>query len=71
MVDPETKYKVKNVVDTVLYRATDVASSWIHDALIALGATLAALAGFALACAVALGGVAFAVGTGYRHRGGR
>jgi AAA family ATP:ADP antiporter len=41
VVDPETKYKVKNVVDTVIYRGSDVVSSWIHGALVAAGATLA------------------------------
>jgi ATP:ADP antiporter, AAA family len=71
VVDPETKYKVKNVIDTVLYRATDVASGWLHDGLVAAGATLAALAGFSVAIAAALTGIAWVVGSGYRRRGGR
>jgi len=71
VVDPETKYKVKNVVDTVLYRASDAASGWLHDALVALGATLASLAAVAAGAAAALLALALAVGAGYRRRGGR
>jgi AAA family ATP:ADP antiporter len=71
VVDPETKYKVKNLIDTVVYRGTDLASSWIHDGLVALGVSFAALAGLSAAIAALLTALAFAVGSGYRHRGGR
>ncbi len=70
VVDAETKYKVKNVIDTVVYRGTDVASSWIHTALVAAGATLGVLAGVSLGLALALCAIAWVVGTGYRRRGG-
>lgn len=70
VVDPETKYKVKNVIDTVVYRGTDVASGWIHAGLVAAGASLGVLAGISAGLAVLLTVVAWAVGSGYRRRGG-
>jgi AAA family ATP:ADP antiporter len=70
VVDPETKYKVKNVVDTVIYRGSDMASSWIHGALVAAGATLASLAWLAASIGLGLAAIAWGVGTGYRRRGG-
>ena len=70
VVDPETKYKVKNVIDTVVYRGTDVVSSWIHAGLVAAGATLGTLAGLSAMLAVALAAIAWVVGSGYRRRGG-
>jgi AAA family ATP:ADP antiporter len=70
VVDAETKYKVKNVVDTVVYRGSDVASGWLHAALGALGLTLAGTAVFGAAVAALLVAIAWAVGTGYRRRGG-
>ena len=70
VVDAETKYKVKNVVDTVVYRGSDVLSGWVHAALGLLGLTLAGIATVAAAVAAALVAIAWAVGTGYRRRGG-
>ena len=70
VVDAETKYKVKNVIDTVVYRGTDVLSGWIHAGLLAAGATLGILAGVSAVLAVALTVIAWVVGSGYRRRGG-
>ena len=70
VVDPETKYKVKNVVDTVVVRGSDVLSGWAHAALGALGLTLAGIAAVGVAVAAALVAIAWAVGSGYRRRGG-
>jgi AAA family ATP:ADP antiporter len=36
-VDPETKYKAKNVVDTFVYRGGDAISAWVSKAVGALG----------------------------------
>jgi AAA family ATP:ADP antiporter len=46
-LDAQTKYKAKNFIDTVVYRAGDAASAWVRTLLDALGATvvLVALAG--------------------------
>jgi len=70
VVDAETKYKVKNVVDTVVYRGSDTVSSWLHAALGGLGLSLAGIAGVAAAAAALLAGIAWGVGSGYRRRGG-
>jgi ATP:ADP antiporter, AAA family len=70
VVDAETKYKVKNVVDTVVYRGSDVLSGWAHAALGLLGLTLGGIAVFGAAVAALLVAIAWAVGSGYRHRGG-
>jgi ATP:ADP antiporter, AAA family len=70
VVDAETKYKVKNVVDTVVYRGSDVLSGWAHAALGLLGLTLAGIAAIGAAVAALLVAVAWAVGSGYRRRGG-
>jgi AAA family ATP:ADP antiporter len=70
VVDTESRYKAKNVIDTVVYRATDALSGWLHAGLVALGLGVAGIATAGVAVALGLGLVAFAVGTGYRHRGG-
>ncbi len=38
VVDRDAKYRAKNAIDTVGYRFGDLASSWIHDGLRAIGA---------------------------------
>jgi len=70
VVDAEARYKVKNVVDTVVYRASDMVASWLHGALVAAGLGLAGLAAVGAMAAAALAAIAFAVGSGYRRRGG-
>ncbi|MCZ8130420.1 MAG: MFS transporter [Steroidobacteraceae bacterium] len=70
VVDPETKYKVKNVIDTAVLRGSDVVTGWAHGALAALGLGLAGFAGVGAVLALLLVGIAWAVGTGYRRRGG-
>jgi AAA family ATP:ADP antiporter len=44
VVDRETKYKAKNVIDTVVYRAGDAVSGWLFAGLKALGIGLAGVA---------------------------
>ncbi|OZI59671.1 NTP/NDP exchange transporter [Bordetella genomosp. 11] len=50
-VDAEAKYKAKNFIDTVVYRAGDAASAWVKTGVDALGhgATLVAVVGAACA----------------------
>ncbi len=43
VLDPEEKYKAKNVIDTVVYRSGDVVSAWAFTGLQALGFGLAAI----------------------------
>ena len=51
VVDAETKYKAKNVIDTLVYRGGDAVSGWVKAGIDALGfgAWPAALVGAALA----------------------
>lgn len=67
VVDPETKYKAKNVIDTAIYRAGDAVSAWVRTAIDALSGHPAT---------VALAGAALAIGwawlgrwLGRRHEG--
>ncbi len=57
VLPPEQKYKAKNVIDTVVHRGGDTASSWIFNGLRALGLSLTQMAWIAvpLSC-VWLGG---------------
>lgn len=43
-LEASEKYKSKNVVDTVLYRAGDAATGWVFDGLKALGLSLSGIA---------------------------
>ncbi len=56
VVDPATKYKAKNFIDTTLQRTGDMAGAWGHVGLQALGVTLA---GFAAICAVGMLAIAW------------
>lgn len=71
VVDAETKYKVKNVIDTAVYRGGDAASGFVHAAIVAGGVTLAGIGGIGVVLSCALLALAWAVGTGYRERGGK
>lgn len=44
----EQKYKAKNVIDTVVHRGGDTASSWIFNGLRGLGLPLSAIAWIAV-----------------------
>ena len=56
IVDPETKYKAKNFIDTVMQRFGDMVGGWMHLLLSWAGV---ALAGFAMLCVVGTLAVAF------------
>jgi AAA family ATP:ADP antiporter len=56
VVDPATKYKAKNFIDTTLQRTGDMAGAWGHVGLQALGVTLA---GFAAICAIGMLAIAW------------
>ncbi|ARP84427.1 MFS transporter [Bordetella genomosp. 8] len=50
-VDAEAKYKAKNFIDTVVYRAGDAASAWVKTGVDALGQGAALVALVGAACA--------------------
>ncbi len=68
---PQEKYLAKNVIDTVIYRGSDVLGSWTHTLLLALGVSLAGLGWIAAVAAGAMVFIAAAVARGYRKRGER
>lgn len=61
-LDAESKYKAKNVIDTVIYRAGDAVSAWAKSLLdmVGQGAGLAALVG--AVCAMAWGVIGWHLG---------
>lgn len=67
VVDPETKYKAKNVIDTAIYRAGDAVSAWVRTAIHVLSGHPAAVALFGAALAIAWSWLGWWLGR--RHEG--
>ena len=44
VVDRETKYKSKNFIDTVIYRGSDVAASWLFKGMLTAGLSISQIA---------------------------
>jgi ATP:ADP antiporter, AAA family len=63
VVDQESRYKAKNVIDTVIYRFGDVSSAWISSWILPFG--VAGLAVFGLIVAALWFPVAYALGRRY------
>jgi AAA family ATP:ADP antiporter len=51
VVDQQSKYKAKNVIDTVVYRFGDLSSSWISSAILPFGVKGLAIFGVIIAAA--------------------
>lgn len=62
VVTPIEKYRVKNVIDTLVYRAGDAVGAWVFAALSAIGFGLSGAA--SIGVAIALGWLALAVWLG-------
>ncbi|HWW63690.1 MAG TPA: MFS transporter [Sphingomonadaceae bacterium] len=62
VVDQESKYKAKNVLDTVVYRFGDLSAAWAQTGLAAIGFGVAGVALFGAAVAILWGAVAFLLG---------
>ena len=66
VVDRDAKYRAKNVIDTIVYRFGDVASSWLYTAIEGTGALALAVATYPLvAIWIALAAL---LGVGFRRR---
>lgn len=61
-VSPEDKYKTKNVIDTVVYRAGDAASGWVKAGVDMLGYGVALVAALGAVCALAAAAVGHSLG---------
>lgn len=62
VLDRESKYKAKNVNDTVMYRGGDAISAWAYAALKGLGLSLSQIALIAVPLAALWAGLAYALG---------
>jgi AAA family ATP:ADP antiporter len=71
VVPPAAKYQSKNVIDTTVYRGSDMASGWIQSLVGRLGVGLHGWAWIAAGLTVVLTAVAASVARGYRRRGGK
>jgi ATP:ADP antiporter, AAA family len=65
VVEQRSRYKTKNVIDTVFYRLGDVSSAWILTAIRAAGLRLAGSIGAGIGFSVLWGGVALMLGRRY------
>jgi AAA family ATP:ADP antiporter len=71
VVPAAAKYQSKNVIDTTVYRGSDMVSGWMQSLIGRLGVNLAGWGWIAAAMTVVLTTVAAFVGRGYRRRGGK
>jgi AAA family ATP:ADP antiporter len=62
VVDQESKYKAKNVVDTVVYRFGDLSAAWAQAGLAAVGIGVIGIALFGAAVSTLWGAIAIALG---------
>ena len=65
VVDQESKYKAKNVIDTVIYRFGDVSSAWFSATVLPYG--VAGLAIFGIVVSVIWFPIALLLGRQYEH----
>jgi AAA family ATP:ADP antiporter len=61
-LDAQSKYKAKNVIDTLVYRGGDVASAWLKSGLDALGHGPLPVALVGAACAALWGWLGWRLG---------
>lgn len=65
IVDQESKYKAKNVIDTVIYRFGDLSSAWITSGLKSMGAGTAGAAALGGIVCIVWGAIAWKLGRQY------
>jgi ATP:ADP antiporter, AAA family len=65
VVDQQSKYKAKNVIDTVVYRFGDLTAAWMQAGVRAAGFGLLGAVGLGVGISVAWGMVAVALGRRY------
>ncbi|MCB2107381.1 MAG: MFS transporter [Rhodobacteraceae bacterium] len=65
VVDQQSRYKAKNVIDTVVYRFGDLSAAWVSAGLAAMGLATSGVALFGVAVAAVWGYVALKLGRNY------
>ena len=70
VVPSAAKYQAKNVIDTALYRGSDMASGWLQSLIGRFGVSLGGWGWIAAGVTVGLTAAAAFVARGYRRRGG-
>ena len=65
VMDQQSKYKAKNVIDTTVYRFGDLTAAWLQTGLRGVGLGLTGVMGFGVGVAAAWGAVAWALGQRY------
>jgi AAA family ATP:ADP antiporter len=70
VVDQQSKYKAKNVIDTAVYRFGDLTSAWVLAGMRAAGFGLLGAMTFGIAVSSVWGVVALALGRRYHALGG-
>jgi len=68
VVEQSSRYKAKNVIDTVVYRFGDVSSAWLQAGLRSLGYGLNGAVTVGIAASLIWGGVAMSLGRRYEAR---
>ena len=71
VVDQQSKYKAKNVIDTAVYRFGDLTSAWMQAGLRVAGFGLLGAMAFRHRRSAAWGAVAVALGRRYEALGGQ
>lgn len=66
VLDQQSKYKAKNVIDTSVYRFGDLTAAWMQAGLRSLGLGFFAIVGLGMAVSAAWGLSAFIVGRRYQ-----
>ena len=67
VLDQESRYKAKNVIDTSVYRFGDLSAAWMQAGLRALGMGLLAIVGLGIAVSAAWGLIAVFIGRRYER----
>jgi AAA family ATP:ADP antiporter len=70
VVDQQSKYKAKNVIDTTVYRFGDLTAAWLQAGLRAIGFGIVGVMGFGIAVSLVWGLVAAMMGRRYEALGG-
>jgi len=68
IVDQESKYKAKNVIDTVVYRFGDLSAAWAQAGLGAVGLGVVGVAIFGAAVSALWGGIALLLGRKFERK---